>query len=159
MKKDGFIFIETIIATVVIIISLTVVFATFSLVSNRNEINKYYNRPNEIYALYYFMKLGPSKNETFYNNNFFVNSSTCSSKFSYITKCEDIMNDLDIINLGYITDIKDVFKNSSTNYSVGMIEFLEHLQTTRGENKIKYVVAEFKIEGEYYYAAIEVKGE
>jgi len=159
VKKDGYIFIETILAALVVIVSLTTVISTYSLITRKNEINKYYNRPNELYSLYYIMKLGDEKDiDTFYNEDFLVNKSSCNEKLNYLVNCSAIMEELNIINIGYVSSIKETFKKTDTNFSTGMIEFLDHLQTEESDNKvIRYVVGEFEVNRERYYAALKVE--
>ena len=166
-NKKGFIFIETIVVLMVVILSLTMLLSSYSLVVRRNNINKYYNRPNEVYALYYIIKLGTTDTNNYISplTEFYVNSSTCSSVMgSYLSDCGTVLSDMNIQYLGIINSVSEELDNPS-RYSNGVIEFLKHMQkeestlTDEGTyvtNTIHYAIGVFKINNKYYYASVPI---
>lgn len=170
MKKKGFIFVETIVVLVIVVLSLTMILASYSLVTRKNNINKYYNRPNEMYALYYVMKLGTTESSSYYSDintmtSFYTKKSSCASSVlnNYLRDCNSLLGDLKITNIGIIKSINSELSRSDvhTVYSNGVIEFLKHLQRDEvdeynNKHAIPYAIGVFEINREYYYAAIRI---
>ena len=168
MKKDGFIFVETIVVLVMVVLSLTMVLSSYSLVIRKNNINKYYDRPNEVYALYYIMKLGTTDSDNYISplTEFYVSKSECDTVMNgYLDDCETVLNDMNIQYLGIISSIEEELKNPY-KYTNGVIEFLKHLQkeevttTEEGEEVTKelpYAIGVFYINRKYYYASLIIE--
>ena len=167
MKKNGFIFVETIVVLVITMLSLTMMLSSYLLVVRRNNINKYYNRPSEIYALYYVAKLGTAENNNYVDDktkSMYVKKSGCiaSAMNNYLTNCTKVFTDLNMQAFGVINDIDAEIDGHPDKYDNGTIEFLEHLQKNYIDNsgttvKMRYVIGVFYIRGEYYYASIPIE--
>jgi len=151
----------------VVILSLTMLLSSYSLVVRKNNINKYYNRPNEVYALYYIIKLGTTDTNNYVSplTEFYVNKSTCSSVMgSYLSDCGQVLEDMNIQYVGIINSVEEEL-NNPTKYTNGVIEFLKHMQKeevitdeegTSVTNTIHYAIGVFYINNKYYYASVPI---
>lgn len=159
MNKKGFVFLETIIVLVIVVVSLSVVLTTFTTVVSKNKIRKYYNRTNDIYLLYNIFELTKIDGLSMLKSreDFFVNTNECNNIFGdYLEDCEKLFDDFNIESIGYTSNISSVL-DEYKNYDNGMIEFLKQLKKREENNNIKYIYASFNIDNEYYYASVRVK--
>ncbi len=160
---------ETIVVLVVTMLSLSIILSTYSLVVRKNNINKYYNRPSEVYALYYVMKLGTTNASSYVKpsiTSFYTSKSNCNTYMStYLTNCTQVFSDLNLQFVGIVTNINNEINNNYSVYNNGTIEFLEHLQTQNVSydnegnavtKNISYAIGVFYIGGEYYYASVQI---
>ncbi len=175
MKKNGFIFVETIVVLVIVVLALSMIMSSYSLVVRKNNINKYYDRANEIYALYYIMKYGTTSTDNYILpldsdgniNRFYTHRNDCAGTEinNYIPNCTNVLKDMNIIYIGVINSVEYELNNPDTKYTNGVIEYLKHLQKEKVDDdgnkiKTKYAIGVFYINKEYYYASLIIeKGE
>ena len=58
MKKDGFVFLESVVVLVVVALSLTMLIASYSLVARKTKEKEDYNRTSDKYLVYNISNLG-----------------------------------------------------------------------------------------------------
>ena len=58
MKKNGFVFVESIVVLVVVALSLTMMISSYSLIARKTKEKEYYNKASDKYLLYNINKLG-----------------------------------------------------------------------------------------------------
>ena len=63
MKKEGFVFLESVVVLVVVMLALTMLLLTYSLISRRTEEKEDYNKSSDIYLLYSINKMGATEKE------------------------------------------------------------------------------------------------
>lgn len=63
MKKEGFVFLESVVVLVVVMLSLTMLLLTYSLISRRTEEKEDYNKSSDIYLLYSINQMGATEKE------------------------------------------------------------------------------------------------
>ncbi|MBQ4262737.1 MAG: type II secretion system protein [Bacilli bacterium] len=163
-NKKGFIFVETIVILTVVALSLSIVLATYSLITRKSKIKEYYNLSSDLYLIYNISQLGTTNRYNYGTfNDFWINKNTCSDKIGQIiTNCSDLFTNNNIQNIGIFTNIDDTIKNNTYSLDTGTIEFLNTLKKYYDEERkqpIKYMVARFYRNREYYYAALKVGGE
>lgn len=63
MKKEGFVFLESVVVLVVVMLALTMLLLTYSLISRRTEEKEDYNKSSDIYLLYSISQMGATEKE------------------------------------------------------------------------------------------------
>ena len=63
MKKEWFVFLESVVVLVVVMLALTMLLLTYSLISRRTEEKEDYNKSSDIYLLYSINKMGATEKE------------------------------------------------------------------------------------------------
>lgn len=155
--KKGYIFVETIAVLVVVTIAVSMLLVNYTLIMKRTTIKEYYNRPNDIYALYTVMNYGTNENKNYISRgqtSWWTSRSTCDSsalKDYMPDNCETVLKDMNIINIGIINDIENI---DYSKYDNGTINYLEYLADKEVDNEKIYAVAVFYIDSEYYYSSI-----
>ncbi len=161
MNKKGFIFVETIVVLVITLLALALMLSSCLLIVRKTNINRYYNRPNELYALRTFISIGTSETNQ-YSERFLLNSGdACQSSSPIVPEhmsvedCTKLLNKFHIKKIGYITDINEELSamkddpNILAQYDTELVNFINNLQTVEKANKedpgvsIKYVIGEF----------------
>ncbi len=127
MKKDGFIFVESIIVLVIVALSVAMLISSYSLISRKIKEKENYDKASDKYLLYAISKLGSddscnysnpgSKNDVCRSDivDFAVSATNCN-----LTKVGSMMGDcakefeyLNIKHLYVISDVKKLLKNTS----------------------------------------------
>ncbi len=63
MKKEGFVFLESVVVLVVVMLALTMLLLTYSLISRRTKEKEDYNKSSDIYLLYSISQMGATEKE------------------------------------------------------------------------------------------------
>lgn len=154
--KKGYIFVETIAVLVVVTIAVSMLLINYTLIMKRTTIKKYYNRPNDIYALYTVMNYETDSEDNYITNNetsWWTSRGSCNSSplKNYMDNCESLLKDMDIIYIGIINDVENIDYNK---YDNGTINYIEYLADKEVNNENVYACAVFYIDNEYYYSSI-----
>ena len=185
MKKNGFVFIESIVVLVVVALSLAMMISSYSLVSRKTKEKEYYNKASDKYLLYSVSSVGTDDNcnygikcsgET--KINFHATGGSCSStklgKIMY--QCEKVFEDLNISDIYVVDNIIYELKNNynvkelsgDLYYKNGVLEYMKTLRKCNDNydtsynnsgyaSSVKYMIGVFKRgNNDYYYAAIEL---
>ena len=150
MKKDGFVFIESIVVLVVVALSLAMLLSSYSLVSRKTKEKEFYDRASDKYLLYAISTLGTDDacnystesicNGKSYGVNLAVNKDTCNSNANKTSQilynCEQMFNDLKIEHLYVVDDIKEELnkEDAVTIYDNGVIEYMKTLKKCNDNN-------------------------
>ncbi len=150
MKKDGFVFVESIVVLVVVALSLAMLLSSYSLVARKTKEKEFYDRASDKYLLYALSTLGTDDlcnyssastcNGRSFGVNLAVSKDTCNSnskKTSQILyNCEKLFDDLDIEYLYVVDDIKSELSKSTAvkTYDNGAIEYMKSLKKCNDDN-------------------------
>jgi len=171
MKKDkkysnGFVFIETICALVIITLTLAVCLMSFSILTRKTKARTYYNQISDRYLLYSISKLGTSDSFSYANfNNVKITCGSLGAIFADSSKCTDFFNN-DVSNLKslYVVNFKEIdFNENYSEFKISDIEngTIEFLKTLSKKNEstgsyYKYLVGVFNRNNNTYYAALKI---
>ena len=147
--KKGFALLETLIVITFLMVSLLLLYGTFSNMLSNSKKNILYDNASNIYKVYYvkeYLKLGNLANIETDN----IKEITCNE--IHISGCNNLINKLEITNM-YIakTDLKDYEKDKfSSNLN-------NYLDTLSNKMKEKYrLILEFNTENTLAYASIGI---
>lgn len=161
MKKNGFVFIESVTVLIVVILSLTLLVASYSLAVRKSKENQNYNLPSDKYLLYSIVNLGNIPQVLNGNSSFALDKSNCNAKLSdKISNCSKMFEENNLVYLIVVHDLKNELEHGSPqNYNSGTIEYLKTLKRCEDQScsiRKSYVVGVFYRKGEYYYASLEI---
>ncbi len=164
MKKNGFMFVESVTVLVVVILSLTLLLSSYSLVVRKSKEKNYYDLPSDKYLLYNIGNLGDTSAEYSASGIFVANVNNCSTYLSdRMSDCTQVFKDNNMIYFIFTPNLyNDLRTGASTRYSSGTIEYLKTLKrcndATPGtcNNPIGYIVGVFYRSGKYYYASLKL---
>ena len=83
MKKDGFVFVESVTVLIVVALSLTMSLSSYELLSSKSKQRKYYDLASDKYLLWTLNELGNKTGSSYQNN------MVASSRGYYATKTYD----------------------------------------------------------------------
>lgn len=149
MKKDGFVFIESIVVLVIVALSLAMLLSSYSLIGRKTKEKEFYDKASDKYLLYALSVLGTDDAcnysvESDCNGhgdghiNFKATRSNCSTtKMGILYDCAQIFKDY---NIEYIYVVDDVYselnKSSAVNtYDNGTIEYMKTLKKCNDSNE------------------------
>ena len=105
MKKNGFVFIESVTVILVVVLSLTLLISSYALVTRKSKENEYYDLPSDKYLLYVIGNLGQN-NEEYQkkkdnikidkNNDININEENNKNDINYGNHCIGDFNDNNI---------------------------------------------------------------
>lgn len=181
MNKKGFVFLETIVALVVVTVALTAFLRTYTLISTQAKQREFYDNTSDKYLLYAIANIGVTGQNTIPNvcgNGFYVTkdnvyklnenktAENCLFKspatnptkgfYSNLTELEKIMNSANLLYLYYVPDLADALNNANKPtyyFDNGTLEYLRTLSVLSGN---RYFVGVFKRSGRYYFASINL---
>lgn len=166
MKKEGFIFMETIVVLVVVVLSLTLVLSSYSLYSRKMKEKKYYDNAQDVYLLYTISKIGTTStnNYTKFSSSFWANKDNCSTYMNtFLGDCSTLFTDINLVNFGVINDVSEITKGTSTGlYDNGVIDYLKTVKVCNDEvvstcnDKVRYILGVFYRDKKYYYASLKI---
>ncbi len=178
MKKNGFVFIESVIVLMVVALALTMLISSYSLISRKTNEKEYYDRASDKYLLYSLSNIGVtdecnySKSGScgFAGINFQANEDNCDgTRLGYLlNNCSSTFKDMDIRYIYVVDNIKTELNNGSAvnKYDNGTIEYMKSLKKCNDKNDssnsstcsdpIPYMIGVFYRSGNYYYASIEL---
>ena len=150
MNKKGFVFMETLVVLVVLIIGITSLYAVYIRLSANIERRKYFDNVSDLYKT----DLIRSK---FINTEFTgtdmvtINSLNCSA---YMEEgCSELLTNLNV-NSVYITltSIRNIL-NSNVSYNNS---FVEYLRTMNSNVNKRYIIVNFVYNNINYYASLRI---
>lgn len=171
-KKNGFVFLESVIVLVVVALALTGFLITYTVLSNNSRRKEHYDNTSDKYLLYAISSLGTTGNNNFTScGDFSVNIDTaynsCISNRFYdnytdehgnqVYEINNMFNDTGLVYLYYIDGDGLATKlqassNPTTKYDNGTIEYMKTLDI----NKTNYLIGVFKRSDKFYYASINL---
>ena len=84
MKKNGFVFVETIVILVMVILALTLFLSSYFLLTRKSKARDYYNLPNDKYLLFNISNIWSlgNRGEFAYdtNSSFVMDKNSCTGK-------------------------------------------------------------------------------
>ena len=162
MKKNGFIFIESIVVLVVVALSLAMLISSYSLVTRKTKEKEMYDKASDKYLLYAISNLGTDE----LCNYGIECSSVSGSTFKYdspkitfradrtgtyacgnsklgkiLVECDQVFDEMDIVHIYVVENIvKDLYDNCSTAkcsvnfYDSGTLEYMKSLKKCNDTN-------------------------
>ena len=175
-KKNGFVFLESVIVLVVVALALTGFLITYTVLSNNARRKEHYDNTSDKYLLYAISSIGTTGDRNFTNchngvgEDFSINIDTaatsCIGTTFYGTRIEngrtiheidEMFNDTGLVYLYYIDGEGLATKlqtnqQPTTKYDNGTIEYMKTLDI----NKTNYLIGVFKRSDKFYYASINL---
>lgn len=174
MKKDGFIFMESLTVLIVVLLSTTMLLSSYSLFVRKSKERENYNFPGDRYLLFNIAQLNASSDEYYKNGGYIANRRDASSTNlnscentplnDRLSDCKQVFKDNNLVYFIVIKDIKQELKRTDITsvYDSGTIEYLKTLKKTSnydtGESE-GYIVGVFYKNSTYRYASIPLYGE
>ena len=181
MKKDGFIFMESLTVLVVVLLATTLLLSSYSLFIRKSKEKESYNLPSDRYLLFNIAKLNATVNEYFDNEGYIANRRDASYNNpnscentpmkDRLSDCKQVFKDNDLVYFIVIKDIKQELKRTDITsvYDSGTIEYLKTLKrnlsssyTSEDGTQVTsegYIVGVFYKNSTYRYASIPLYGE
>ncbi len=150
MKKNGFVFIESIVVLVVVALSLAMLTSSYSLVKRKTQEKEYYNKASDKYLLYSISNLGtddacnyakecPSLGGGTFKEDSLITFradidgeyACSSSKLGKILyDCNAVFNEMNIVHIYVVENVlEDLYDSSSISfYDNGTLEFMKSLK-------------------------------
>ena len=174
MKRNGFVFIESVIVLMVVALSLTMLISSYSLITRKTQEKEYYDRASDKYLLYSITNIGVN-DECNYNLanscgyegiNLQADEKNCNNtrvgKLLY--NCSQTFKDMNIKHIYVVDDIKKELSkdNAVEKYDNGVIEYMKTLKKCNDadsntcEEPISYMIGVFYRSGNYYYASLKI---
>lgn len=149
MKKNGFVFVETIVVLVVLVVGMVSLYAFYNGITANIEKREYYDNISDLY-----------KTEIVRN---YINTSSLSgtglveitsSNFIDNTKYSTLLEELNIEKI-YVNNssIESILSDTS---SITPNSFIEYLKTIRSENYQRYIIVNYKYNNHNYYASLNI---
>lgn len=149
--KKGFALLETLIVITFLVVSLLLLYGTFTNMLSNSKKNILYDNASNIYKSYYlkeYLKLGNLANIETDS----IRKITCNEM--NISGCETLINKLEIANI-YIAKI-DLKEYDKESYSSNLNNYLDAL-SNKSEDKYRLII-ELKDNDTYSYASIGING-
>lgn len=126
MKKKGFILLETIVVLMVVTLSLSILLASYSLITRKTNEKLYYDKTSDIYLLYSISRLGVNTKNSYsrinntainVNNCKYMNKMTSVNIFGEGDVCKNVFNS---VGLKYLYVVNDVYNslNDVSEYTI-----------------------------------------
>ena len=154
MKKDGFIFVESIIVLVIVALSVAMLISSYSLIARKTKEKETYDKASDKYLLYAISKLGTDENCNYGTNcggarDFATSAKGCSETKmkNFMFDCKQVMDYLNIKHLYVVTDIRNLlrandFPGGYTEEHDGVTEYvftngtIEYMKTLKDCNDL-----------------------
>lgn len=149
MKKDGFIFMESLTVLIVVLLATTMLLSSYSLFVRKSKEKENYNIPSDRYLLFNIAKLNAETDEYFSNNGYIANRREGSYNnpdgcertpvANRLSDCQQLFKDNDLVYFIVIKDIKSELKRNDLTkvYDSGTLEFIKTLQRSNyGYNRL-----------------------
>lgn len=120
MKKNGFVFVESIVVLVVVALSLAMMISSYSLITRKTREKEYYNKASDKYLLYAINKLGTTDDCNYVDSchisdpndkrndiDFSATKSNCATTKigSIIYDCGKVFDELNISRIYFVYDV------------------------------------------------------
>lgn len=182
MKKNGFIFMESLTVLVVTLLATTLLLSSYSLYVRKSKEKESYNLPSDRYQLFNIATLGQKgtidrqdgpgfiANRREYNASTNPNGCEGTPIANRLSNCRQVFIDNNLIYYILIYDIVEELSRTdiTTKYDSGTIEYLKTLRKYSEKNHEEqkeqgqsngYVVGVFYKNGTYRYASIPLYNE
>lgn len=149
--KKGFALLETLIVITFLVVSLLLLYGTFSNMLNNSKKNILYDNASNIYKAYYikeYLSLGNLKSITTEN----IREITCNEM--NISGCDTLINELEISKM-YIARI-NLKEYNQEKFSSNLNNYLDTLSNK--SNDLYRLIIELKDNDTYAYASIGING-
>lgn len=165
MKKNGFVFLETMVVLVTVVLSLSMLLISYTLLKSKTKETENYNKSGDLYILYNISTMGTNDESNYQlKNTFIVNRDNCNTVMGeYINNCSELFDQTYLVNFGIVKNIKTELNSSNVvdKYDNGTIEFLKTLSRCKDSVKVcnqqkNYMIGVFYRNNKYFYAAIEI---
>lgn len=173
MKKNGFIFMESLTVLVVVLLAATLLLSSYSLYVRKAKEKESYNLPSDRYQLFNIAVLGTDESTTYIQQgtNFIANRreydeisnpNGCEGTplASRLSNCRQVFIDNNLVYYIFINDIVEELEKAdvTTKYDSGTIEYLKTLKKVNSNEIVTqsngYIVGVFYKNGIYRYASI-----
>ena len=177
MKKDGFIFMESLTVLIVVLLATTMLLSSYSLYVRKSKERENYNLPSDRFLLYniatigdydygYYNGPGFIANRREYNENLNPNGCTNTPLNEIMGDCQQLFMDNNLVYFIVIPNIVTELKKSNITsiYDSGTIEYLKTLKKSRSsyyegydednDSAEGYIVGVFYRNNAYHYASI-----
>lgn len=181
MKKDGFIFMESLTVLIVVLLATTMLLSSYSLFVRKSKEKENYNFPSDRYLLFNIARLNADEDEYYSYGNYIANRRAASATNpnscentpmkDRLNDCKQVFKDNDLVYFIVIKDIKQELKRTDITsvYDSGTIEYLKTLKRNLSSNYTSadgtqvtsegYIVGVFYKNSTYRYASIPLYGE
>jgi hypothetical protein len=166
MKKDGFVFVESVVVLVVVALSIAMLFSSYSLVTRKTKEKENYDKASDKYLIYVLSRLGTDdvcnysvgcSNLSHKDISFRADSDPSSSYNCATTKageilydCNKVFDDMDLVHLYVVENIRNELNNMDSDGNIrgtgelraidkfdnGTIEYMKTLKKCNDLNTI-----------------------
>ncbi len=150
MKKNGFVFLETLIVLTVLLVSVVSMFRMYIKISSDIENRKYYDNISDLYKtdiIRNYVDVSKISGSSFVE----INKSNCSTYMG--DSCTTLLDSLKVesiyINLGSLN-----YLLSNTNTIPNTMR--EYLKTINKNNNRRYIIVNYKYKDKNYYASLDI---
>lgn len=176
MKRNGFIFMESLTVLVVTLLATTLLLSSYSLYVRKAKEKESYNLPSDRYQLFNIAKLGRENNYNISESNFIANRreyNATSNPYGCektpigerLSDCRQVFIDNNLVYYILINDIGEELEKTdiTTKYDSGTIEYLKTLKKvtvskySSHEKTNGYIIGVFYKDGTYRYASIPLQ--
>ena len=156
MKKNGFVFVESIIVLMVVALSMAMLLSSYSLVQRKTKEKEYYDKSSDKYLLYAISNLGTDdtcnysvrcsgdssvnfrsdRNEKLLSGADNPNYCKRSKLGRILYNCDKLMENMQVRSIYVVKDIKEALSsnNAVDIYDNGVIEYMKTLKKCDDEN-------------------------
>lgn len=166
MKKDGFVFVESVVVLVVVALSLAMLISSYSLVTRKTKEKEKYDKTSDKYLVYVLSKLGTDdicnysigctnlshKNVSFRADNEVTSSYNCSTTKmgELLYDCNQVFEDMGLVHVYVIENVRNELNDLDSvgnpkgtgelkaveKYDNGTIEYMKTLKKCNDLNTI-----------------------
>ncbi|MEG2457962.1 MAG: hypothetical protein RSB41_03635 [Bacilli bacterium] len=148
MKKNGFVFLETIVVLSVLMITLIGIYTSYNFIINNSKSKIYYDNINDVYKVNIVKKL-ISNLEVPTNENYkILENTTCTSSMN--ADCTAVLGRFNVNQVVIISNVVESI-NSPSGIKNSMKAYLRTLDKEK-----KHLVVSFNRNDKIYYASIEI---
>lgn len=141
MNKKGFVLIETLIVSSVVILSLIALYSTYSIFINKTKKDKYYDNINDLYVTYFLRE-----NINVDEDIVYINADTCIN-YMY-SECTELFQKLNISNVIITNNANAILTDKSHGFNNSLKEYIRYTSIKPNERKI---IVEFNKFSQNFY--------
>lgn len=148
MNKKGFVFMETLVVLIVLVLGIVSLYSIYINLSSNIERRKHYDNVSDLYKTD-LIRSNFTNTDFDGNNVLIINSSNCETYMK--EDCSSLLIGLNVNNI-YInlTTTKNLY-NSNNTFSNSLKEYLK---TMYSENYTRYIIVNYVYDGINYYASL-----
>ncbi len=148
-KREGFVFIETIIVIVVVMVLLVTIYSSFSLILSNIKRKENYDNINDIYKANLISKLFTTTEVS--GDYVILTSSNCDDYM--ISDCDEVMNELGISSIFINNSSIEEILASSSSLNASFISYLSVL-----DQQESFIIITSNRNNQFYYTSIILEG-